>query len=610
MSMSSANNEALLIFQRTQHLQRQQVRNDDHNTDAASPPEDYSFNRLQRLDTLLHAAVANHNYDSALQYSESMKKLEKYSYYGYQRKAQIHLIQSNFAKAYWEYIIGGLPQHSEPGSTETLQKSIHDNIHLFDQEASELAKAGRLGDALEVAKLMMKLLPLFPIGYLRAGSVYEMQGKSKKAMETYEEPLSSDRYDKSLLIQRMDDLQQRIDRMQRYDFILQLPMEVASSILRHLDITSLVNSMNVSEGWKKRILQCPEAWHVITVDTPDKDMNISTFQEIKPFVEKIVIRNGTSNPIFLQDLLTSIGDGEFKNLVGFGSVPDKAETQYVLHIKRILDRIKLEDLDLTTDNCELYIPLHQVLESCRHLKHLKYHTFLFALPLNYNRLKQVEPTTITHLSIGGHSSEFDFLVEEPDFFGSLIRLFPLLVYLRITEYMAGGLQRIMDECTNIRQITVANYPVESFPAFADSDCTPKGLQHLEIDGIFDPVVVANDIAKASKTLKTLNVSLRYKDKYDATQIDKYWDWEDIPSIDFPFLEKLDFYADYFWPFERWIGDCPVLKYDDMNLECQSVTESIGSGYRLIVNYDSRVDGPKPYVTRKDSNYEAVIEDQW
>ncbi|KAI8148269.1 hypothetical protein BJV82DRAFT_591472 [Fennellomyces sp. T-0311] len=565
--MSTENNEASLQLQRTQYLQKQQECSGNTGLSTHNP-----FSQIQHLDTLLISAVASKSYELALQYSEDMQNLEKHSYYGYQRATQIHLIQNNYRLAYSAYK-KGLRNMDTARSTEMLKQSIHDIIHIFDQGASEFIKAGKLSDAQEIAQLMIELLPLFPLGYLRAGEIYEMQGKSKKAMETYEEPLSSDQYDKSLLIQRINNLQRRIDRMQCCDFISQHPMEIAFGIIRYLDTTSLVKSMIVSDCWKKRILQCPEAWRVIAVDKPDEDMNISIFQEIKPFVQKVTIRNGTTNPSFIHDLLTSIGDGEFKNLVGFRSAPDNTEAQYAVYITRILDRIKLEDLDLVTDQSKLYIPLHQILESCRHLKCLKYHTYFFALPLYYSRLQQVEPTTITHLSIGGYSAEYEYEVENPYFFESIIRLFPLLIYLRITEYTPGGLQSVMDECTNIRQIVVTNYPAESFPVFAEPDCAPKGLQHLEIDGIYDPADVANDIAKASQTLKTLNVSLRHETNFKNTLLDTNWRWEDMPSVDFPVLERLDFQADYFWPFDQWIGDCPVLKREDMNLECQSLADN-------------------------------------
>ncbi|KAI8147170.1 hypothetical protein BJV82DRAFT_598058 [Fennellomyces sp. T-0311] len=599
--MTPVNSEALLQLHQTRCLKRQRKYNDNYNADAASTPDD-PFICIQRLDTRLFDSVTDGKYNMALYYSKDMLKHEKYSYYGYQRAAQIHLIQDNWKLAYDAYRKGLWNMGTSHGA-EMLKNSIHDTIHIFDQRASELAKTGKLGDALEIAQYMIKLLPLFPTGYLRAGSVYEMQGKSKKAMETYEEPLSSDQYDKSLLIQRINNLQQRIDRMQRYDFISQLPMEIVPKILQYLDTSTLLESMNVADGWMKRILQSPDAWRVLTVDNPGEHMDIATFEEIKPFVHKVIIRTGDSNPTFLQDLLTSIGDGKFKNIVNFELAPDTMKVQYLSHITRALDGVNLTDLNLETDKSDSYIPLHQVLEACTHLKRLRYHTDSFAPGINYARLPQ-EPTSITHLSIGGYSSEFDEKIQDPSFLSPLLRLFPDLVYFCTTEYAPGDLQAIMDQCINIRHIVVTDCPDETLPTVAGSDCTLKGLQHLDIDGVFDPADVADVIAKASKTLKTLNVSLYSETTFDYGLIDTDWNWRDIPSLDCPFLEKLNFYVDYYWPFVKWIGDCPALTYSNTNVDCVGYNDHdpVDSSYRLIPNYDSRFHGPKNYMTRNDPGY--------
>ncbi|KAI8147130.1 hypothetical protein BJV82DRAFT_665228 [Fennellomyces sp. T-0311] len=576
--MSSATAKALLqskqsrcLEKRKDSLNLQSVRGDkDIITDSAFPMSDnHLFNLIQGLDTQWHAHITSKEYDAALKTAMEIQQCAPESYFGYQRVAQTHLIRNDCDKALHAY---QLAFEKVRDDITLLRKSVENAQHIFDQAAVELANANQFDKADRIANGMISLLPTSPTGYLRAGELYEMKNKTKEAMDSYDQGISSVPVNHhALLIQHKIRLQKRIDRKPHYDFIEHVPLEITSKVAQYLTVRDLIECLKVSKSWKQRIDQCPEAWRVLHVEYNGGNIDVNAIQNVKRFVRQVVMKSASGNPSLVTDLLASIGNGEFESLTCLILDRGTMDAQFIPHLIKIFDRVRLTHLDLifSFNKTDSHIPLDQVLRSCSHLQRLRYHMDSLATKVDHERLPK-EPTKITHLSIGGYPY-YEGKVETPHFFIPLIPIFPHLVDLCITDSSPGDLQTITKQCTNLRRLVIMQRPKMAFLEFPDSK--RKGLQYLNIDGYIDPNDVAGVIAQNSKTLLSIDVTLGYETDWDGQLVDPHWDWGHITKLNCPLLKKLHFFIDYYWPFEQWIGDCPAL--EDIRLEgVAEMTDSI------------------------------------
>ncbi|KAI8149284.1 hypothetical protein BJV82DRAFT_118111 [Fennellomyces sp. T-0311] len=332
--MSSITAKALLHFERSRNLDEQErdlfqesvqsltVQSNHTITNRApSGRNAVSLTIAQSLDTSLCAHVDSKEYDSAMKIALAMQQCVPRSYCGYQRAAQIHLIRNEVEEAQQAYN-QGLDKVSKGNDNALLRKSAEDALDIFDQAAIDLAKNGRFMNAHRIAEWITRLLPRSPTGYLRTGEIFEMQGKYSTAEEVYYRGVSKvvSSAPKSLdsLVQHLVNVKREIKRNPRCDFIMQLPFEIASEILQQLSCYNLLKCMDVSRDWKERILQSSKAWRVTILNMKEDKLDMATIQRIKLFVQKFVLINIPENSHSMDDLLTTIADNEFKNLVDIG----------------------------------------------------------------------------------------------------------------------------------------------------------------------------------------------------------------------------------------------------------------------------------------------------
>ncbi|KAI8140205.1 hypothetical protein BJV82DRAFT_671973 [Fennellomyces sp. T-0311] len=570
--MSAVNAIALLEFEESRCLERRDCVSLEDNleslkiedqvaiTDPALFAQDGDlFKLIQRLDRHLYWLVRKGDYDKALEKAQEIQECAPESYYGYQRVAQIHLIRNKYRKAFRTYVHG---YQRVTYGIELLRRSVEDTQHIFDQAAVELGNDRQFGRANGIAGWMITLLPASPTGYSRAANLYEMQGMTKAALKVYEKGISSVSIDnRDLFAKCILRLQHEIDCMPQCDFITQMPPEITSRIAQFLGIYDLIECLKVSMDWKERIRQCPEAWRVLNVGKYKKNIKLTAIQHVMRFVRQVTIHTTSSNQSLVEDLLISIGNGAFESLTHLGFSSATAHAKYVPFLTKIFADINLTCLDLTfsVTKPNAYILFHQVLKLCSHLKQLTYHIGCISMEIDYDHLPKV-PTTITHLSVGGYPyDDLQGKVEKPHFFIPLIPLFPHLVDLCITDSCPGDLQTISKQCSNLRRLVVMKQPFESFRDFPDAASGTKGLQYLKIDGYVDPADVAGVISQNSETLISVDVTLDYKTEWDGQLVDPNWNYKNIPKLNCRLLKKLHFLTFYYWPFEHWIGNCPVLE---------------------------------------------------
>ncbi|KAI8147136.1 hypothetical protein BJV82DRAFT_597933 [Fennellomyces sp. T-0311] len=572
--MSSVTAKALLQFEQSGCLQKQKyvlhesdleslAIKDQSNTitDPASCSRNVSFKAIQDLDARLYSHVTNQDYDNALKSALEMEALMPEAYYGYQRVAQIHLIREEYADVFQAYHRGfeNIPYGD---GIELLLKSVEDTQHILDQAAVEFANTNQFDKASRIARQVITLLPKSPTGYVRTARLCEMQGKFKEAMDSYDQGISSVPVDHhALLIQHKINLQKRINRKPQYDFIEQMPLEITSKIAQYLAVDDLIECLKVSKSWKNRIEHCPEAWRVLTVKYNGGNIDMNAIQNVKRFVQQVILIYASGNMPLLESLLTSMGEGEFDNLTYLDVDQDTMSPECIPYLANIFDRINLTRLGLVFGRNMMpdsYIPLHQILRSCPHLERLTYHTMSYASDIKHKLLPE-EPTRITHLSIGAFSY-FKEKVEKSHFFIPLLPSFPHLVNLRITYSSPGDLQIITKECPNLRRLAVVmQNAYKEIQAYSDSGSAPKGLQYLQVDACIDPKDVAGVIAQNSKTLLSVDITLFEEEEWDDRSVDADLDWKQIPKLDCPVLRKLHFRIEYHWPFEQWIRNCPALE---------------------------------------------------
>ncbi|KAI7848911.1 hypothetical protein BDC45DRAFT_521904 [Circinella umbellata] len=124
--------------------------------------------------------------------------------------------------------------------------------------------------AVKDAREIITYKPTLATGYLRLGSLYQMQGRQKDAIEAYSlglQSVSQDDPEYAQLVCGKDAASQQNDK--RVDFVALLPVEIANRIILKLSYTSKAAGLTVSNTWRKRVLSCTEAWTTIVTGNDD-----------------------------------------------------------------------------------------------------------------------------------------------------------------------------------------------------------------------------------------------------------------------------------------------------------------------------------------------------
>ncbi|KAI8137031.1 hypothetical protein BJV82DRAFT_366785 [Fennellomyces sp. T-0311] len=273
----------------------------------------YQFELVKFIDIRIRAHVAKGEYPKALEAALEMRKYVPKYYYGYLREAQIYLVQENYAKAF-KALTTGIKNVTQRGQVSILKHSINDCLSILDRVASAYGKDQNFNDGQHVAKLMIKLLPTSPAGYLRSGILFLMDGKTVKASKIYEKGIATVPFAyRYSLINCKNHVLQQLNH--NNPFFFHFPWSIISLIFQFLDTRDLVKCMEVSVRWREVILQLQEVWQELTIRG---EFDIYAIRDAWQFVEKLYIQDSCS--CIVSACLKLIMDGSFDNLETLASI--------------------------------------------------------------------------------------------------------------------------------------------------------------------------------------------------------------------------------------------------------------------------------------------------
>ncbi|CDH57664.1 predicted protein [Lichtheimia corymbifera JMRC:FSU:9682] len=142
-----------------------------------------------------------------------------------------------------------------------LGSQLMDNLN---RRSTALANGAHFDLALRDAAVMRAICPTSSLGYLKAGDIYQQQGRQQKAVAMYDEGLrntpASDHGYTNLQVQHASALSAANKQV---DFISQLPLDLVESELLplvwdnyKLDSDTPCPYLYVSHTWRRLILQC------------------------------------------------------------------------------------------------------------------------------------------------------------------------------------------------------------------------------------------------------------------------------------------------------------------------------------------------------------------
>lgn len=158
-------------------------------------------------------------------------------------------------------------QHSNPAmviqeTTIAFQHLIDKQLDMLNQRAAAYAHKAMFKQALDDCNFMMDMAPTNPVGFLRTGAIYAMQGRYAAAVQVYEQGMTSISPDSPSYAQLESEKSkaQAILDTTRVDFIATLPLDVMQ-VLVPLFYTGRIpgdqhDCLDVSKKWRERICYC------------------------------------------------------------------------------------------------------------------------------------------------------------------------------------------------------------------------------------------------------------------------------------------------------------------------------------------------------------------
>ncbi|KAG2221788.1 hypothetical protein INT45_003428 [Circinella minor] len=169
--------------------------------------------------------------------------------------------------------------------TGDVNDQIMNLVASHDVCASSYAMTGNYVDAIQGAKLMIKLMPL--AGYLRLGDLHTLHSNHFKAMKAYQQAMSyidgendNDGSCKAHLKKRYEYAKTRTES--HTDMINKLPREILDIIMiEHLTLSDRIVLLDVCQSWRNVAASSHSWWSSIKCDggrhglTADELFNLS-----------------------------------------------------------------------------------------------------------------------------------------------------------------------------------------------------------------------------------------------------------------------------------------------------------------------------------------------
>lgn len=177
-------------------------------------------------------------------------------------------------------------------------------IRKLNDRSTALAQGAHYDLALRDAGYMRLLDPTCSIGYLKAGEIYEQQGRQLQALTMYEEGLvkvsSSDQH-YTQLVHKRDDASRTAGK--RMDFIGDLPVELASEIVNLVFDNYLLLPytpcpyLYVSQKWRQRILNRNDLRFGLFRSRSPQTFHSSELAKFAAHIKSLAFEIGKSGPI-------------------------------------------------------------------------------------------------------------------------------------------------------------------------------------------------------------------------------------------------------------------------------------------------------------------------
>ncbi|KAI9255643.1 hypothetical protein BDA99DRAFT_573912 [Phascolomyces articulosus] len=375
--------------------------------------------------------------------------------------ASVHILQDRYDEAICTYQKGlsMIPKTDNPGH-KRLKALVENAENTLDKRAAEHAKRGDFEGGLSIARELVYAAPQSAKGFLRAGEIYCMQGKSNLAVEIYEQGLESlssaspstedSRYN-LLAEERVKALAQAETQV---DFLGTLPFEILAYILPLLSTAELVECGSVCHRWRERVIQCNEAWREVTLKCSDDIILVSPVTahirklwlnlledwELEEFLDKMVIHGNIRhldsfaiesgvqlNPAFCMDVILQSQSG-----------------------------YSLTELYISIDTLETVPILGYVLSECPNLTHLTYEAPDFDRIINTAPLP--DQCNITHLRL---NTFLDTLIHRTEL-EPILNTCPELRCLIIDRCAPSALQAVHQVCPNVYYLHYGSHDDDIF----------------------------------------------------------------------------------------------------------------------------------------------------
>ncbi|KAI8150429.1 hypothetical protein BJV82DRAFT_587168 [Fennellomyces sp. T-0311] len=252
-------------------------------------------------------------------------------------------------------------------------------LSVLDNRAYALGMQGHFDDAVKDAEAMITCKPTLPTGFIRLGNIYRMQGKQRRAIETYEIGLESvPPDDPQYPLLQEGKAEATLQNEKRIDFIARLPIEMVDYIMTQLPNESRAICLSISSVWRNKILDCAETWCTLETDDGAGDNEIiSTMPHIAHHVQDLTVYT-ENRRVWLQYLL-NMRSGHFRKIKSI-TLADTTSKHFSPSVVTSMVtafwqlRATLTTLDLDFDENHATVTLADVLLVCTNLTKLVYTT--------------------------------------------------------------------------------------------------------------------------------------------------------------------------------------------------------------------------------------------
>ncbi|KAJ8658062.1 hypothetical protein O0I10_006334 [Lichtheimia ornata] len=427
-------------------------------------------------------------------------------------------------------------------ATEKITQLTCQFMEKLNERSTAMANGGNFDLALRDAAVMQAIDPTSSLGYLKAGDIYQQQGRQQDAAAMYEKGLahvSSSDYRYTNLQMRQKDALDATNK--RVDFISQLPLElVVSEILPlvfhnyyQLAADKRCPYLYVSRTWRQRILHGNNLSFYSYRGILNSPIQFRELERFADHVKELSLEAGRSVPE--DDPLSVFDECDFPNLTHLTIFYHGYEEEDVLFALESVHRtvthlvLLMEDtMGYDDDHDTSQIHLGGVLDLCPGLVSLSLITMTtYDLTVQYRML--------THLTLG-----VDIFPLSCDTMINILAHLPSLVYLDVHHVPDSGfLTSVCGYCPDMKLLKCGGY--DSF----DEDIYDrhvKGLQKLclgidDVDEQFD----ADDLIPLLIENRQSLDHIRLTGRLIGESVSHYYKSLDL-SLTFDRLDKLEVHA--------------------------------------------------------------------